>query len=110
MAKVPRKIFKKDSKYKLKVRMQEISAVQEYVDVDMDDGSYKRADVSRLLTDDEVKAVQVEKLKRVWPFVPVGLGMAQQNNRRHGLLTAPVANLFLLHGCVSRLNLVGAVK
>ena len=52
------------STYKLKVRMQEISAVQEYVDVDMDDGSYKRADISRLLTDDEVKAV-VGKLKRV---------------------------------------------
>ena len=44
--------------------MQEISAVQKYVDVDMDDGSYKRADISRLLTDDEVKAV-VGKLKRV---------------------------------------------
>ena len=41
MAKVPQKIFRKDSKYKLKVHMQEISAVQEYVYVDMDDGRYK---------------------------------------------------------------------
>ena len=30
MTKVPQKTFRKDSKYKLKVRMQEISAVQEY--------------------------------------------------------------------------------
>ena len=44
--------------------MQVISAMQKYLDVDMDDGSYKRADISRLLTDDEVKGV-VEKLKRV---------------------------------------------
>ena len=51
-----------------------MSAVQEYVDVDMDDGSYTRADSSRLLTDDEAKAV-AGKLKRVQPFVPVGLGM-----------------------------------
>ena len=58
------KIFRKDSKYKLKVRMKEISAVQEYADVDMDDGSYKRTDISRLPTDDEVKNV-VGKLKRV---------------------------------------------
>ena len=49
MAKVPRKFFGKDFTYKLKVHMQEISAVQEYVDVNMDDGSYKRADISRLL-------------------------------------------------------------
>ena len=28
--------------------------MQEYVDVDIDDGSYKRAEISRLLTDDEV--------------------------------------------------------
>ena len=51
------KIFGKDSKYKLKVRMQEVSAVQEY-------GRHKRADISRLLTDDEIKDV-VGKLKRV---------------------------------------------
>ena len=64
MAKVPQKIFGKDSKYKLKVRMQEVSAVQEYSDVDLDDGRHKRADISRLLKDDEVKDV-VGKLKRV---------------------------------------------
>ena len=44
--------------------MQEISAGQEYVDVDMDDGSCERADISRLLTDEEVKDV-AGKLKRV---------------------------------------------
>ena len=60
--------------YKRKVRMQEISAVQEYVDVDVDGGSYTRADISRLLTDDEVNDV-AKKLKRVQSFVPVGLRM-----------------------------------
>ena len=64
MAKNPQKIFGKDSKYKLKVRMQEVSAVQEYSDVDLDDGRHKRADISRLLRDDEVKDV-VGKLKRL---------------------------------------------
>ena len=64
MAKVPQKIFGKDSKYKLKVCMQEVSAVQEYSDVDLNHGTYKRADISRLLTDDEVKDV-VGKQKRV---------------------------------------------
>ena len=44
--------------------MQEVSAVQEYKDVDLDDSTYKRAAVSRLLTDDEVEDV-AGKLKRV---------------------------------------------
>ena len=57
MTKVLQKIFRKDSKYKLKVRMQETSAVQEYVDADMDNGTYKPADISRLLRDDEIKDV-----------------------------------------------------
>ena len=64
MTKVPQKIFGKDSKYKLKVRMQEVSAVQEYSDVDLGDGRHKRGGISRLLKDDEVKDV-VGKLKRV---------------------------------------------
>ena len=64
MAKNPQKIFGKDSKYKLKVRMQEVSAVQEYSDVDLDNGRHKRADICRLLRDDEAKDV-VGKLKRV---------------------------------------------
>ena len=64
MSKVQQKILGKDSKYKLKVRMQEVSAVQEYKDVDLDDSTYKRAAISRLPTDDEVKDV-VGKLKRV---------------------------------------------
>ena len=64
MTKNPQKIFLKDFKYKLKVRMQEVSAVQEYSDVDLDDGRHKRGDISRLLRDHEVKDV-VGKLKRV---------------------------------------------
>ena len=44
--------------------MQEVSAVQEYTDVDLDDGTHKRADTSRLLTDDEAKHI-AGKLKRV---------------------------------------------
>ena len=44
--------------------MQEVSAVQEYRNVDLDDSTYKRAAISRLLRDDEVKNV-VGKLKRV---------------------------------------------
>ena len=64
MATVPQKIFGKDSKYKLKVSMQEVSAMQEYSNVDLDNGGHKRADISRLITDDEVKD-GVEKLKRV---------------------------------------------
>ena len=41
-----------------------VSAVQEYSDVDLDDDRHKRADISRLLTYDEVKDV-VETLKRI---------------------------------------------
>ena len=52
------------SQYKLKVRMKEVSAVQEYRDANLDDSTYKRADISRLLRDDEVKDV-VGKVKRV---------------------------------------------
>ena len=64
MSKEPRKVFGKDTKYKLKVRMQEVSPVQEYKDVDLNGGSYEKAAISRLLTDGEVKHV-VGKLKRV---------------------------------------------
>ena len=55
MAKVLQKVLGKDSKYKLKVRMQEVSAVQEYRNVDLDDSTYKRAAISRLLRDNRVK-------------------------------------------------------
>ena len=41
-----------------------MSAVQEYRDVDLDVNTYKRAAISRLLTDDEVKDV-LGKMKRV---------------------------------------------
>ena len=64
MSKVPRKIWRKDSKYKLKVCMQEVSAVQEYSDVDLHNTAHKKRDISRLLTEDEVSGV-VRKLKWV---------------------------------------------
>ena len=64
MAKAPQNVLGKDSRYKLKVRIQEVSAVQEYRDVDLDCSTYKRAAISRLLRDDEVKDV-VGKLKRI---------------------------------------------
>ena len=44
--------------------MQEVSAVQEYRDVDPDDSPYKRVAISRLPRDNEVKDV-VEKLKMI---------------------------------------------
>ena len=44
--------------------MQEVTAVQEYKDVDLDNDTYERAAISRLLTDDEVKDI-AGKLKRV---------------------------------------------
>ena len=58
-------IFRKDSKCKLKVCMQEVSAVQEYSDVDLDGDTYIQAgEMTRLLTDDKAKDV-FGKLKRV---------------------------------------------
>ena len=68
MSKVPQKTFEKDPKYKLKIRVQEVSAVQEYRDFDLDDNTYKckRATIGILLmlTGDEVKHV-TGKLKKV---------------------------------------------
>ena len=53
MAKVPRnKVFGKDSKYKLKVHMQEVSAVQEYINIDLEmTGTSRRtsADCSQMM-------------------------------------------------------------
>ena len=40
VTKVLQKFFGKDSKYMLKVRMQEVSAVQEYSDVHLHDGRH----------------------------------------------------------------------
>ena len=64
MSKVSQKIFGKNSRYKLKVRMQEVSAVQEYRDIDLDDNTYKKEDISRLLTDDVMEDI-VGKSKSV---------------------------------------------
>ena len=41
-SKVPIKKWKKESKFKLKARMQDINAVQEYEDVDLHDTLYKK--------------------------------------------------------------------
>ena len=54
MSKVPSKKWKKDYKFKLKARMQEINAVQEYEDVDLPDTFYKKGYVSRIVTDEDV--------------------------------------------------------
>ena len=65
MAKVPQKVFGKDSKYKLKIRVQEVSAAQfRSREMLIWMTAHKRAAISRLLRDDEVKDV-VGKLKRV---------------------------------------------
>ena len=50
MSKVPSKKWKKDSKFKLKTRMQDINAFQEYKDVNLHD----TLSVSRIVIDEEV--------------------------------------------------------
>ena len=57
MSKVPSKKWKKNSKFKLKARMKEINAVQDYEDVDLNDTFYKNVSVSRVVTDEEVMNV-----------------------------------------------------
>ena len=42
MTKVPQKVLGKYFKYKLKVGMQEVSVVQEYKDVNLDDSTHKK--------------------------------------------------------------------
>ena len=64
MSKVPSKKWKKDSKFKLKARMQEINMVQEYEDVDLHHAVYEKGAVSRIMTDKEVNDV-IGKLQRV---------------------------------------------
>ena len=63
MSKVPSKKWKKDSKFKLKARMQEINMVQEYEDVDLHHAVYEKGAVSRIMTDKEVRDV-IGKLQR----------------------------------------------
>ena len=57
MYKVPSKKRKKESKFKLKARMQEINSVQEYEDVDLHDKLKKNGPVGRIVTDEEVMNV-----------------------------------------------------
>ena len=64
MSKVPSKKWKKDSKFKLKARMQEINAVQEYENVGLHDTFYKKGSVSQIVTDEEVMNI-IGQLKRV---------------------------------------------
>ena len=64
MSKIPSKKWKKEYKFKLKSRMQEINAVQGYEDVDLHDTFYKNGSVRRIVTDKEVMNV-IGQLKRV---------------------------------------------
>ena len=64
MSKVQSKKCKKDSKFKLKSRMQEINSVREYEYVDLHNTFYKKVSVSRIVTDEEVMNF-IGQLKRV---------------------------------------------
>ena len=64
MYKVPSKKWNKDYTFKLKARMQEINAVQEYEDVDLHGTFYKKGFVIIIVTDKEVMNV-IGQLKRV---------------------------------------------
>ena len=64
MSKLPSKKWKKESKFKLKSRMQEINAVQEYEYVDLHYTFYKMGSVSRIMIDEEIMNV-IGQLKRV---------------------------------------------
>ena len=57
MSKKACKVWEKDSKYKLKVRMQEVDAVGKYRDVDLYHETYEKKDVCRLLTEKEITGV-----------------------------------------------------
>ena len=57
MSKKARKAWGKDSKYKLKVRMQEVDAVGKYNDVNLYHETYKKKDVCRIMTDGEITSV-----------------------------------------------------
>ena len=46
-------MWRKDSIYKLKVRMQEVSVIQEYEDTDLHSSPHKKGHASRILTDKE---------------------------------------------------------
>ena len=69
MSEVPSKKCKKESKFKLKARMQDINAVQEYEDVDLHDTFYKKGSVSRIMTDEECHRT-VEKSLSVFVYHP----------------------------------------
>ena len=57
MSKVPIQEWKKDSKFKLKARMQEVNAIEEYEDVRLHDTFYKMRDVGQIVTDGEIMNV-----------------------------------------------------
>ena len=57
MSKDTSKKWKKDAKFKLKVRMQQVNAVQEYEDVGLEDERYEKKHVSRILSADEIVRV-----------------------------------------------------
>ena len=57
MSKVPSKKCTKESSFKLKARMQEMNAVQEYEDVDLHKIFYQKGSVRQTVTDEEVMNV-----------------------------------------------------
>ena len=62
MSKDASKEWKKDAKFKLKVCMQQVNAVQEYEDVSLGDERYEKKRFSRILLADEIVRV-VRKLQ-----------------------------------------------
>ena len=54
MSKDTSKKWNKDANFKLKVLMQQVNAVQEYEDVSLGDERYKKKQVSRILSADEI--------------------------------------------------------
>ena len=57
MSKETSKKWKRDAKFKLKVRMQEVNAIQEYEDVSLGDERYEKKHVSEILSADEIVRV-----------------------------------------------------
>ena len=64
MSKVPGKKWKKGEKFKLKVRIQEINAVQEREDVDLHHTFYNKGVIDQIVTESEIKD-DIGKLQRV---------------------------------------------
>ena len=64
MSKVPTKQWQQDSKFKLKVHMMEMNAIQEYEDVELHNETYENKCVSRIVKNAEITGI-TGKLQRV---------------------------------------------